>query len=116
MMFKSLTFGIALSLANFASSQLPAEVTDLITIAAGNGTSLRYKSNDLCETSDGVKSYSGYIDIAENKHLFFWFFESRNDPSSDPVTMWLNGGPGADSLSGLFDGTYPSISVHCTPN
>jgi carboxypeptidase C (cathepsin A) len=85
-------------------AQLPAEVVDLTTIAGVNGTSVRYKTNELCETTPGVKSYSGYIDIAEDKHLFFWFIESRNQPSSDPITLWLNGGPGADSLGGLLGG------------
>ena len=86
------------------NAQLPAKVNDLTTIVGVNGTSVRYKLNELCETTPDVKSYSGYIDIAEDKHLFFWFFESRNQPSSDPITLWLNGGPGADSLGGLLNG------------
>lgn len=93
--------------ATIAFAQLPAEVTDLTTITGVNGNSVRYKINTLCETTPGVKSYSGYIDIANDKHLFFWFFESRNQPSSDPITLWLNGGPGADSLGGLLDGKSP---------
>jgi hypothetical protein len=32
--------------------------------------SLRLKTPTLCD--DSVKQYSGYLDIAEDKHLFFW--------------------------------------------
>jgi len=102
MMFTKLVSLLSLFMITYA--QLPAEVSDLTTITGVNGTSVRFKPNELCETTPGVKSYSGYIDIAEDKHLFFWFFESRNEPSSDPITLWLNGGPGADALGGLLDG------------
>lgn len=33
------------------------------------------------------KQYSGYLDISSDKHLFYWFIESENDPSNDPVVV-----------------------------
>jgi len=27
----------------------------------------------------------------QDKHIFFWAFESQNDPETDPVILWMNG-------------------------
>ncbi|CAG8801083.1 10630_t:CDS:2, partial [Gigaspora margarita] len=46
----------------------------------------------LC--NETAQQYSGYLHVNNNIHLFFWFFESRNQHPEDPIVLWLNGGPG----------------------
>ncbi|KAL6563498.1 carbohydrate-binding module 1 protein [Orobanche gracilis] len=42
------------------------------------------------------------IDEAYGKKLFYYFVESENNPSKDPVVLWLNGGPGCSSFDGFI--------------
>ncbi|OCH89475.1 serine carboxypeptidase [Obba rivulosa] len=60
---------------------------------------VRIKQSTFCDGS--ARAYTGYID-REARHIFFYFFESRNDPSTDDVIFWTNGGPGCSSSLGLF--------------
>ena len=51
--------------------------------------------------------FSGYLDIpgtsgSKSKHMHYWFVESQNNPSSDPITFWTNGGPGCSGLIGFM--------------
>lgn len=89
--------------------QVPAEPKGVKTIKSPGGVAIRYKEpgkHGVCETTPGVNSYSGYVDLDANTHMFFWFFESRKNPNESPITLWLNGGPGSDSMIGLFEGSF----------
>jgi carboxypeptidase C (cathepsin A) len=48
------------------------------------------------------RRYSGYVDASATKHLHYWFVEAYNNPSTAPVVLWLNGGPGCSSLDGFL--------------
>lgn len=102
---------------------IPKDPTGVMTITSPQGASIRFKQPGkvgICETKEGVDDYAGYISLDETTNMFFWFFEARENPSDKPVsglglefkcflmgmqlTLWLNGGPGSDSLIGLFQG------------
>ncbi|RWR75418.1 serine carboxypeptidase II-2 [Cinnamomum micranthum f. kanehirae] len=44
--------------------------------------------------------YSGYVTVNKDsgRALFYWFFEAVGDPSSKPLVLWINGGPGCSSI------------------
>jgi len=49
-------------------------------------------------------SYSGYftVNATTNSNLFFWYFPSLDNNPKAPLLLWLQGGPGAASMYGLF--------------
>ena len=94
----------------FATSQFVPAPTDLIETTGFLDLPVRYKQvpDGICELTPGVKSYSGYVDIGEEEHIFWWFFEARDvDPSEAELTVWINGGPGSSSMIGLFQELGP---------
>jgi hypothetical protein len=83
---------------------VPVDPSGVTTISSPGGVQIRYKEPGICETTPGVRSYSGYVDLDSDTHIFFWFFEARHNASSAPITLWLTGGPGDDSLLATFLG------------
>lgn len=60
------------------------------------------------------KLETGYIAVGDVE-LFYYFVESQGDPVSDPLMLWLTGGPGCSSFSGLIYEIGPiGFDYQCT--
>ena len=46
--------------------------------------------------------YSGYVNAGSGKYHHYVYSASLNQPTTDPVVLWSNGGPGCSSLEGAF--------------
>lgn len=63
-----------------ATNGLPA-----FSLSLGNDTA------SVCNSStSGIAGRLESDDKVESK-MFFWFFESKNDPLTDPVILWMSG-------------------------
>ena len=78
-MFKALAFVAAVAYAN-------SNVDDTASIFPGDD---QWKS--------GLVSIDSYKD-----DIFYWVFQSRKAPTTDPLVLWLTGGPGCASEVALF--------------
>lgn len=84
----------------------------IASVLSVNGAPLSHQVTSL----PGVASlpfsmYSGYLPIANSngKELHYVFYYSQNVPTTDPVVLWLNGGPGCSSMEGAFMENGPFV-------
>ena len=53
--------------------------------------------------------------LPSHPRSFYWMFESRHEPSTDPVLLWMTGGPGCSSEVALFGENGPcSVNANGT--
>jgi cathepsin A (carboxypeptidase C) len=76
-------------------------------LSSDHSIRIKHQQNDtICDARS--KQYTGWLDVG-TKHLFFWYFESQNNPSEDPLLLWLTGGPGSSSMIGLLQELGPCL-------
>ena len=50
----------------------------------------------------GEDQHSGLVNLPTGDDMFYWLFKSRREPSTDPLVIWLTGGPGCASEVAIF--------------
>ena len=58
---------------------------------------------------DKFAAFSGYVDISKGKKIHYMFVESQTSPTTQPVVIWFNGGPGCSSMLGFAQEHGPFV-------
>ncbi|KAF4757766.1 hypothetical protein FOZ63_002298, partial [Perkinsus olseni] len=108
MLFSSIILYLSSFLSELATACLPS--TD-----AGNTTSRRLQvihqgKGGLCDPNV-EQAFGRYAVDPQNpkRKYFFWFFESRSYPETDPIFLWLEGGPGDSGVAAAVGYNGPCL-------
>ncbi|XP_077495029.1 putative serine carboxypeptidase CPVL [Amblyomma americanum] len=94
----------SLQLSSGSTDPGPLFLTPLIE--ACNFTEAKNRSNVTLFKEAGINAnaHSGYITVNKtaNSNLFFLFIEAEDQPSTAPLMLWTQGGPGFSALFGML--------------
>ena len=70
-------------------------VASVLALCVAMSAALPLVSEESIQSGIGpekVKNWSGYLDVhGGDRHLFYWMFESRSNPETDPFILWMTG-------------------------
>lgn len=81
-----------------------------------------FKDENQTDKYFAFKPTVGYIPIypedpkLDGNKMFYWLFDSKGNPDTDPLVIWLQGGPGCASTYGLFTENGPFYVENYSPD
>ncbi len=95
----------------------------LLLLTAANREADWVDPNDLIPPLDfHVQSFfAGYLNVSVDKQFYYVYHPSQNNPSKDPVVLWMGPGPGCSALysmmysKGPFTFTFNSKNLRVNP-
>lgn len=98
-------FGVSLSSDILASDEASGFMT-FQSSTTPHSIRIKRQNDTICDARS--TQYTGWLDVGR-KHFFFWYFESQQSPHTDPLTLWLTGGPGGSSMLGMLGELGPCL-------
>ena len=87
--------------------------TPLCLLALLTGSCISYKEKVFLARNKTwpEDSYHGYLPVNRKSrdYIFYWFFPSRKYPTTDPLIIWLTGGPGCSSSVAVLKENGPFL-------